>query len=269
MKLPTRSPKNPSVTPPTIGEVLAQEFAQVAMSRNLRLGSDDNRVAPSENAVGLAFSGGGIRSATFNLGVLQALSKKELLHEFDYLSTVSGGGYIGGWLMAWMHHQGKSINQIEDLLRQPPRSSAHAAQLAAEPIAQARQIAAQAEELRAEAKKNPTQAPELFAKAAELEKKAEEFRAAAAKNPAQAADLPEVHFLRDYSNYLTPRKGFLGADFWAFTASYLRNTILNQIILVLALLSLLFIPRTIVYGLHVLELLEDFFQQHSRGFVEE
>src|SRR5712692_4362151 len=44
---------------------------------------------------GLAFSGGGIRSATFNLGVIQALSKMGLLRTFDYLSTVSGGGYIG------------------------------------------------------------------------------------------------------------------------------------------------------------------------------
>lgn len=41
--------------------------------------------------VGLAFSGGGIRSATFNLGILQGLAKKNLLNKFDYLSTVSGG----------------------------------------------------------------------------------------------------------------------------------------------------------------------------------
>ena len=49
---------------------------------------------------GLAFSGGGIRSATFNLGVIQALARKGLLSKFDYLSTVSGGGYIGAWLSA-------------------------------------------------------------------------------------------------------------------------------------------------------------------------
>ena len=51
---------------------------------------------------GLAFSGGGIRSATFNLGVLQALAELKLLHVFDYLSTVSGGGYIGSWLSAFI-----------------------------------------------------------------------------------------------------------------------------------------------------------------------
>jgi hypothetical protein len=52
---------------------------------------------PPEKAsvVGLALSGGGIRSAAFCLGVLQALHKTRVLHRVDYLSTVSGGGYIG------------------------------------------------------------------------------------------------------------------------------------------------------------------------------
>jgi len=48
--------------------------------------------------MGLALSGGGIRSATFSLGILQALARKDLLKRFDYLSTVSGGGYIGSAL---------------------------------------------------------------------------------------------------------------------------------------------------------------------------
>jgi hypothetical protein len=53
-----------------------------------------------ENLVGLALSGGGIRSATFALGVLEGLRSFGLLRRVDYLSTVSGGGYIGGWLSA-------------------------------------------------------------------------------------------------------------------------------------------------------------------------
>jgi hypothetical protein len=51
----------------------------------------------------LCFSGGGIRSATFCLGVLQSLARARILDKFDYLSTVSGGGYVGGWLAAWTH----------------------------------------------------------------------------------------------------------------------------------------------------------------------
>jgi hypothetical protein len=52
---------------------------------------------------GLALSGGGIRSAAFNMGVLQTLARTGLLPRVDYLSTVSGGGYIGScltWLRA-------------------------------------------------------------------------------------------------------------------------------------------------------------------------
>jgi len=44
---------------------------------------------------GLALSGGGIRSASFALGVLEALHASGELKKVDYLSTVSGGGYMG------------------------------------------------------------------------------------------------------------------------------------------------------------------------------
>ena len=56
---------------------------------------------------GIALSGGGIRSATFNLGILQGLNHHGLLEHFDYLSTVSGGGYIGGWWSAWKYRIGQ------------------------------------------------------------------------------------------------------------------------------------------------------------------
>jgi GNAT superfamily N-acetyltransferase len=59
--------------------------------------------------VGLAFSGGGIRSATFNLGVLKALHELGLLKHVDYFSTVSGGGYIGAWWTAWRARWGKEF----------------------------------------------------------------------------------------------------------------------------------------------------------------
>ena len=51
-----------------------------------------------ENTVGLALSGGGIRSATFALGVLQTLAARDRLRDVDFLSTVSGGGFIGSFL---------------------------------------------------------------------------------------------------------------------------------------------------------------------------
>ncbi|MDB5821039.1 MAG: hypothetical protein JWQ11_4679, partial [Rhizobacter sp.] len=53
------------------------------------------RLDLSERPWGLALSGGGIRSATFCFGLLKALAAGGLLHRFDLMSTVSGGGYIG------------------------------------------------------------------------------------------------------------------------------------------------------------------------------
>lgn len=71
--------------------------------------------AHEANFVGLAFSGGGIRSATFNLGVLQALADMKLLCRIDYLSTVSGGGYIGSWLVAWTKRLGSFARLQEEI----------------------------------------------------------------------------------------------------------------------------------------------------------
>src|SRR5262245_18521992 len=72
----------------------------------------------------LCFSGGGIRSATFALGVIQGLSSlgrsaaDSVLAKIDYLSTVSRGGYIGGWLSGWSARRGGIQGVIEEL-RQP------------------------------------------------------------------------------------------------------------------------------------------------------
>lgn len=48
--------------------------------------------------VGVALSGGGVRSATFALGVMQVLARLDRLRHIDLLSTVSGGGYLGGFI---------------------------------------------------------------------------------------------------------------------------------------------------------------------------
>src|SRR5258708_7733546 len=63
----------------------------------------------------LCLSGGGIRSASFSLGVIQGLAEATLLDKFNYLSTVSGGGYIGSWLSAWLHHSGNAASVLDRL----------------------------------------------------------------------------------------------------------------------------------------------------------
>lgn len=70
--------------------------------------------------LGLAISGGGIRSATFALGILQGLAKRKILSKLSYLSTVSGGGYIGSWLSVWASRVATpdkaGINTVEEQL---------------------------------------------------------------------------------------------------------------------------------------------------------
>ena len=77
--------------------------ARTAALDRAQQGADpDAAVTVDNELVGLAFSGGGIRSATFHLGVVQALHKRRVLDHVDYLSTVSGGGYLGASLSTIM-----------------------------------------------------------------------------------------------------------------------------------------------------------------------
>ena len=72
-----------------------------------------------EKRAALCISGGGIRSATFALGVLQGLARCGLLGKFHYLSTVSGGGYIGGWLAAWIQRAKDGLGEVSTNLAEP------------------------------------------------------------------------------------------------------------------------------------------------------
>ncbi len=75
----------------------ARQQAEDAYITNWRAKTGRSGIA-AEATTGLALSGGGIRSAAFCLGVLQAFAKHHILGRFDYLSTVSGGGYSGASL---------------------------------------------------------------------------------------------------------------------------------------------------------------------------
>lgn len=70
----------------------ADDEARALRKRRRIAGVDDT---PDTPVIGIALSGGGIRSATFCLGLLRGLARNGVLPRFDYLSTVSGGGYIG------------------------------------------------------------------------------------------------------------------------------------------------------------------------------
>ncbi|MBI1202435.1 MAG: hypothetical protein GC182_07985 [Rhodopseudomonas sp.] len=161
----------------------------------------------------LCCSGGGIRSATFCLGIIQSLAKHSLkvppppdttevpepgtplsadereaeanlslLSRFHYLSTVSGGGYIGSWLSAWRHRD--DFPTVWQSLSSRPDG------------------------------------PDV--------------------EPA------ELSWLRAYSNYLTPKTGLLSADTWTGVAIYLRNLLLNWLVIIPALSVLLLLLKLTV-----------------------
>ncbi|HEU4683838.1 MAG TPA: patatin-like phospholipase family protein [Nitrospira sp.] len=186
----TRGPQDAG--PFTLATVLEEEYR--ALHGPLPAGqpchSEQERLTALYQAVhslpepraALCLSGGGIRSATFGLGVLQSLARLSLLDRFDYLSTVSGGGYIGSWLTAWIHRHPRGTAGVAGELSRPPSGTGE---------------------------------PE-----------------------------PEpVTWLRQYSNYLSPRLGLLSVDSWTLLGTYLRNLTLNWLVLVPLLAAALLVPR--------------------------
>ena len=76
------------------------------------------------HTVGFGLSGGGIRSATFCLGVFQGLAKKRLLSKIDYLSTVSGGGYFGAFYgRLFTRAEVTTLMDVEEILVARPASA--------------------------------------------------------------------------------------------------------------------------------------------------
>ena len=85
-------------------DVYQKEYEYIT---NIRQKHKDEKQTNSR-LVGLALSGGGIRSATVCFGALQAFNKHKFLEKFDYLSTVSGGGFIGSFITALSHYANAS-----------------------------------------------------------------------------------------------------------------------------------------------------------------
>ena len=77
-------------------EINQAEAAEIAGRRDFY----DLKIPKNMDAVGMALSGGGIRSATFCMGAVQVLAERGLMKDIDYLSTVSGGGYLGSLITA-------------------------------------------------------------------------------------------------------------------------------------------------------------------------
>jgi predicted acylesterase/phospholipase RssA len=87
-------------------------FSPIHKEERARLGL--LRPIGEADGIGLALSGGGIRSASFSLGVVQLLLNEDLLQRVDYLSTVSGGGYVGSSITWWLHQATERSPDLQD-----------------------------------------------------------------------------------------------------------------------------------------------------------
>lgn len=171
----------------------------------------------------LCLSGGGIRSATFGLGVLQALASRGLLSQFDFLSTVSGGGFVGSWLSAWIH---RCPDGAAGVGRQLNLSSANG------PSLEVRE-----QEVNASTPACGEHAARPNAGGARPQERTED------EEPAETVESEAVHHLRQYSNYLTPRLGVFSGDAWTVAATYLRNLLLNWMVLIPFVVGVLLLPH--------------------------
>ncbi len=167
-------------------------------------------------SVALCLSGGGIRSAAFALGLIQALAvnprpvpdfakttaaggtegkpgpeasdrdrifhakwDQSILAQIHYLSTVSGGGYIGSWLSAGISRS--SLREMTGSLVE--------------------------------------------------------------RTPLPEDEAPQIGWLRSYSNYLTPKLGLTSADTWTGIALYIRNLILNWFVFIPVLCAVMIVIK--------------------------
>jgi len=192
-------------------DVLTDELDRLDKLRG-GISDKDNKTAYERarhsNLAGLAFSGGGIRSATYNLGVIQAMARYGLLSRFDYLSTVSGGGYIGGWLSALLQRKA-SKDEGQDTHKTVDEAAVKAFQSAL--------------------KTHP-----------DLANISEADRTVGFDPVEHLA----VRYLRRYSNYLSPKLGLSG-DMLAAVSIFLRNFTLIQLTLISFLASILLFAHTL------------------------
>lgn len=165
------------------------------------------QLAYQSHLFGIALSGGGIRSATFALGVLQGMADRNLLPFIDYLSTVSGGGYIGSWLISWIKRRG-SIGAVQESLRGSATCLPH--------------VTCTKE------KQDITKPPKLKH-----------------NSDPRAEHVRPVRMLREYARYLAPQAGLFSADSWTILTTWLRNTALSLMVLILVLAAFLLLPHAV------------------------
>ena len=121
---PPPAPDTPADRPASDASELTP--ASDAVTAEPKVGSRADPPWPDEAALRAAFfdagtsalclSGGGIRSASFCLGVVQGLARLGVLSKYHYLSTVSGGGYLGCMMAAWGYRTPGGMDDVQTTL---------------------------------------------------------------------------------------------------------------------------------------------------------
>ncbi len=96
-----------------LNKVLEEE-KKLVKERRAKLFGKEAAGEIDNNKFGIALSGGGIRSATINLGFLKTLNLFKILEKADYISTVSGGGYTGAYVQATV----KQLDGYDELFQE-------------------------------------------------------------------------------------------------------------------------------------------------------
>jgi hypothetical protein len=175
----------------------------------------------ADNRWALCLSGGGIRSAAFALGILQRLAALQVaskhqgeptgsaLQQFEYLSTVSGGGYIGSWLSAWLYQQRKTSAPI---------------------IANSSAQACHANEVVAALNQRFTSVADNDGRLRDHE------------------EADSIVNLRRDSHYLAPSFSAISPDLWSDIAGIVRNLALNWVLLVPPMILAVVVSKALYYA---------------------
>lgn len=177
----------------------------------------------ADNRWALCLSGGGIRSAAFALGILQRIAALEVtskrqgeepgsaLKQFEYLSTVSGGGYIGSWLSAWLFQERRREKECRKRII-PPIGRA----LSGDPP-------------------SDTVVPALNRRES--------------RGPLGDHEEAEpISNLRRNSHFLSPSFSAISPDLWSDVASVLRNLFLNWILLVPPMILAVLVTKALYFA---------------------
>lgn len=176
----------------------------VEREQYLKIRREKNGLKPpaDDNLTGLCISGGGVRSATLGLGLFQAFIKKGILKKFDYLSTVSGGGYIGSCLSSLMSREPNNTEKYSD--------------------APYRNLRFQAEDIGLDEADSPFAGLRYDYEYQTLEK-------------TQLSAKHQLLHLRRYGEYLTPRKGLFSWDVSRAVGALTGGVFINVVLFLLVL----------------------------------